>query len=68
MTAQQFAAYSDAKNEIFFWAKLYYCDISGRRHWALTGVAHTIDSDDFSIRSSSVSPDPGEDGHIDCQN
>ena len=68
MTDQQFSAYSNARREIFFWAKLYYCDISGRRHWAQTGVAHIIRSPTFSIRSSSVSPDPGEADHPDCQN
>ena len=68
MSDQQFSAYSNVTKEIFFWAKLYYCDITGRRHSAQTGVSHFFRSNGFSIRSSSVSPDPGEPGHPDCQN
>ena len=68
LTDQQFSAYSNATKEVFFWAKLYYCDISGRRHWAQTGVSHIFRSTGFSIRSGSVSPDPGEADHTDCQN
>lgn len=68
LSEKQFSVYSNATQEVFFWAKLYYCDITGRRHWTQTGVAHTFGSPDFSMRSSSVSPDPGEANHPDCQN
>ena len=68
MSDQQFSAYSSTTMEVFFWAKIYYCDITGRRHWTQTGVAHSFRSNDFSIRSSTVRPDPGEADHPDCQN
>ena len=68
MSDQQFPEYSNVAKEVFFWAKLYYCDITGRRHWTQAGVAHIFGSPAFSIRSSSVSPDPGEADHPDCQN
>ena len=68
LSGQQFSAYSNTTMEVFFWAKIYYCDVTGRRHWTQTGVAHIFLSTDFSIRSSSVSPDPGEASHPDCQN
>ena len=67
MTEQQFSAYSSKTMEAFFWAKIYYCDVIGRRHWTQVGVAHIFESADFTIRSSSVSPDPGEADHPDCQ-
>ena len=68
LSGQQFSAYSNTTMEVFFWAKIYYCDVTGRRHWTQTGVAHIFRSTDFSIRSSSVSPDPGEANHPDCRN
>ena len=67
MSDQQFSEYSNVEKEIFFWAKLYYCDITGRRHWTQSGVAHRFGFAEFSIRSSSVSPDPGDADHPDCQ-
>ena len=53
--------------EAFFWTRVEYCDISGRRHWTQAGIGHRFGSRDFSIRSSDVSPGPGEEGHPDCQ-
>ena len=67
MPSQVFPAYSNRAREIFFWARLYYCDTTGRRHWTQIGVAHLFEAGTFSIRSSSVSPDPGEADHPDCQ-
>ena len=63
-----FSAYSGYKSEIFLWARLYYCDTAGRRHWTQIGVAHLFGSKDFTMRSSSVSPDPGEADHPYCHN
>ena len=68
LSDQQIAEYSERRQEVFFWAKLYYCDIAERRHWTQTGIAHIFGSAEFSIRSSSISPGPGEADHPDCQN
>lgn len=67
LTAQEFLEYSTRKKQLFFWAKVYYCDIAGMRHWTQTRATHTYASKGFNIISSSVSPSPGEANHPDCQ-
>ena len=68
MPDQKFSMYSSRSIEAFFWAKLSYCDTTGRRHWTQTGVVHRFEDREFLIAASSVSPDPGESNHPDCQN
>ena len=65
---QEFSMYSSRSIQAFFWAKLFYCDTIGRRHWTQTGVVHLFEAREFLIAASSVSPDPGESNHPDCQN
>ena len=60
LTDQGFLEYSTSKKEIFFWARLYYCDIAGRRYWTQTGVSHAFGSSAYNLRSSSVGLIPGE--------
>ena len=64
---QIFSAYSNGTIHVFFWARLSYCDTTGRHHWTQIGVAHLSGAQEFSIRASSTSPDPGETNHPDCQ-
>ena len=71
MSEQEFLEYSNRSKQIFFWARLYYCDVIGRRHWTQIGAVRLFDPDrasGFRIAASSVSPDPGEPNHEDCQN
>ena len=65
---QIFSAYSNGTIQVFFWARLSYCDTAGRHHWSQVGVAHYFEAGNFEIQSSSVSPDPGEANHPNCQN
>ena len=65
---QIFSAYSNGTRQVFFWARLSYCDTAGRHHWSQVGVAHSFEAGNFEIQSSSVSPDPGEANHPNCQN
>ena len=67
MSDEEFSEYSNGEKEIFFWAKFFYCDINGRRHWTQIGVARAFGSNDFTFRLSSISPNPGEADHKDCQ-
>ena len=66
-TDQQFLEYSTSKKDLFFWARLYYCDFLGRRYWTQTGVVHEFDSNRYYIKSSSVGLVSGEAPHPDCQ-
>ena len=68
MSNQQFSMYSSRSREVFFWARLSYCDTTDKRHWTQIGVARLFEAREFSIRASSTSPDPGEVDHPDCQN
>ena len=68
MPSLDLAAYHSRTREIFFWARLDYCDTIGRRHWTQIGIARLYDSGEFTYRASSVSPNPGEANHPDCQN
>ena len=68
MSKEDFSAYSNREKEVFFWAKLRYCDPNGWHHWTQIGIARLYDSREFTFRASSVSPNPGEANHPDCQN
>ncbi len=68
LSGQQFSEYSSLEKEIFFWAKLCYCDVTGRRHWTKVEISHTFGSNEYSGRSASVSSGLGEANHPDCQN
>ena len=67
MSDQDFSNYSSRSIQAFIWAKLYYCDTTGRRHWTQTGIVHLFEAREFLIAASSVSPDPVEPNHPDCQ-
>lgn len=64
---QDFLEYSTAKKELYFWARLYYCDGIGKRYWTQIGVSHVFGESLYSIRSSSVGSDSGEANHPDCE-
>lgn len=68
LIGQDFLEYSTFKKDLYFWARLYYCDGAGRRHWTKTVVSHEFASGSYSIISSSVGTEPGEANHPDCQN
>ncbi len=68
LTTQQFSEYSTSQKHLFFWAKLYYCDLAGQRHWTQAGVTHRLDSNEFQIFSSTVGTISGETPHPGCQN
>ncbi len=68
MLDRGFSEYSSHSMKIVFWTKLYYCDTTGHRHWTQIGVARLSEAGRSRIEASSVSPDPGEPNHPDCQN
>ena len=55
-----FSEYSNGTIQVFFWARLSYCDTAGRHHWSQVGVAHSFEAVDFYIGSNSVSQDPAK--------
>ena len=63
-----FLSYVRGQRELALWVKIYYCDISGRRHWTQVAASHKYRADGFTIIRSEASPGPGEEGHPDCQN
>ena len=69
LSEERFSAYSNFEKELLFWGKIYYCDITGMRHWMRIGFTHKFGSGprNFGIKSSSTDPDPGEPNHPDCQ-
>lgn len=67
LDAEGYGEYLSRRKYIFFWAKLYYCDFAGRRHWTEVAVSHVFGSDEFRERSSSVNTVSGETRHPDCR-
>ena len=70
MPSNAFSTYSNRKGELFFWARLEYCDTTGQHHWTQMGLARHFQApaSEFRLRASSVSPDPGEANHPGCRN
>ena len=66
---ETFVEYSTGVRDMFIWARLRYCDTSGRIHWSKVGVFRLVNTPPtyFHIWASDVSPDPGEANHPDCQ-
>ena len=67
MSVQDYSMYSSGERRIFLWSKIYYCDITGHRHWTQEGIARFHGASESLILASSASPDPGEPNHEDCQ-
>ena len=53
--------------ELFFWARLSYCDITGGGHWTQIGISYALGTDGLVIRWSRVSLDSSESNHPDCK-
>ena len=64
-----FVEYSTGVRDMFIWARLQYCDTSGRIQWSKVGVFRLVNAPptEFHIWASDVSPDPREINHPDCQ-
>lgn len=67
LTSQDFLEYSTHKMELYFWARLYYCDGAGRRYWTRIVFSHGFASDRNVVVSSSVGTESGETRHPDCE-
>ena len=67
MSKQEFSDYASFRTEVFFWKRLYYCDVTGRLHWIQAGVSHAYRQDSFAIRSTSLGTEPGGANHPECE-
>lgn len=75
LTDEQFLEYSTLRKEVFFWMRLYYCDLAKERHWTEAGISHVFGTNEYRIVSSSVGTMPvfgvpsilGGPGHPDCE-
>ena len=65
-TDQEFLEYSALEKQLFFWARTYYCDHIGRRHWTQVGGSRTYGARTTSVMQSSVGSIPGDIPHHDC--
>ena len=69
LSGEQFRRYSKDTHWLLLWARLNYCDAAQRHHWVQVAIAHRSSnpSNLFDTPSVSISPDPGELDHADCQ-
>lgn len=62
-------AYMAEDLRILLWTQLQYCDVYGRRHWALNAVGRQAGSDSqFRITDHRFGPTDGEPDHPYCEN
>ena len=69
LSGEHFRRYSADTHWLFLWARMNYCDAAQRHHWVQVAIAHRSRNPPnlFDTPSVSISPDPGEPDHPDCQ-
>ena len=68
LTEEEFSKYSSLRSDIFFWARINYCDSTGKLHWTQTEMSHTFGahSEGLVIRSEWADTYPSEGAHPSC--
>lgn len=63
--------YRAGRGRLHMWARTYYCDVNGRRHWFQVAVAHPFGPDEdagrFTVLASLADTGLGDVDHPDCQ-